>query len=120
YTEEQRSIALAAMRDAIYNFIVDYTHTPHKWRGFMSNDTTTYSNVLYTPGGNRYGSPLTTIVYPKFLQSEAAIALRNRALGITPVAETTEDTINYDYETNTVLVKEDTIYPDLDMTLARK
>ncbi|MCM1053666.1 MAG: hypothetical protein NC483_06820 [Ruminococcus sp.] len=137
YSDETRSIALTAIRDAMYNFIVDPSNRPHSWTSFRSNGTTSYSNNLFTPGGNRYAGTMSEVVYPEFLDSEAAVALRNTALGITPVAPVEEPLYEEPYVElytagesdlaiqeytiggQTFISGDETLYPDLDMTLNR-
>lgn len=122
YTEEQKEIALIAMRDAMYNFIVDPTHAPHTWVNFRSNGTTTFSKNMFTPGGNRYKTenPYKT-VYPAFLQSDAAVAMRNKALGIVESNNETLESSVSEYSAEGEVYSETgidvTLNPELDQSL---
>ena len=83
YSSEQRGEALMAMRDAMYNYIVNYENRPHSFTSFRSNHCVNFSSKMFTPGGNRYDSIMKSVIRPAFLDSDAAVALRNQALGYT-------------------------------------
>ena len=101
----------SGIEDAIYTYIVNPNFRAHDFASFRSNNSYSYSNNLFTTGGNRYGGMVAEyeFVYPSFLYSDAAVALRNQALGISLEDSEVEESYVVD-DTSRDYVADDGIY----------
>ncbi len=71
YTDIKSYPGYQAIIDCLKAFILDPSNRMHNYKEFRSNGTTSFSNIMFTPTGNRYDIPLTPgkIRLPEFTLS---------------------------------------------------